>query len=225
MLHDCTTNGLLNEESVVVFGDIHGRLDLLNEHLEQVAGYGCQLIFLGDYIDRGPDGIGVLKRVIELVKFPTFCGFSKVTALLGNHEHMALLAAATGAYSDMQLWLQNGGRMEEFPAIKNDYQEWLSNLPTLYKHDKKVFFKGAERELVCTHGSIDPSRPLEAQDVNTLVWGRAERGYDTDTLVVNGHTPVDTPKWYTTTTGDVLRIDTGAYYTDVLTAVIFQEVP
>ena len=224
MLHDLTNCGKLNEESIVVYGDIHGSYDLLKESIDQVAGYGAQVVFLGDYIDRGEKGVDVLNLVKRLTEDPMGYGFTQVTALMGNHEHMALLAAITGSYSDIQLWLQNGGRMEEFSAIRNDYQEWMGQLPTLYKHDKKVYYKGAVKNLICSHASIDPTQPLETQDAHTLIWNRDIRGYDHDTVTVHGHTPVHTPQYYETTTGPVIRVDTAAWMSGFLSGVIFQEV-
>jgi len=224
MLYDITESGLLNEGSIVVFGDIHGRFDLLKEQLDEIAGFGAQVVFLGDYIDRGEQGVEVLQRILELTKNPALYGFSRVTALMGNHEHMALLAAVTGSYVDMHQWLRNGGRIEEFPAIKNDYKDWMSSLPLYYQHEKKVWYKEKVKHLVCSHASVDPTKLLGEQNPDTLIWGRTIRGFDHDTITVHGHTPVAVPQFYETTTGDVIRLDTGAWRTDNLSAAVFEEV-
>ena len=224
MLHDITESGLLNEGSIVVFGDIHGRFDLLEEQLDGIAGFGAQVVFLGDYIDRGKQGVEVLQKIRGLTKDPTEFGFSKVTALMGNHEHMSVLAAITGSYVDMQQWLRNGGRIEEFPAIKNDYKDWICSLPLYYQHEKKVRYKGKMKHLVCTHASIDPTKPLGEQDPDTLIWGRTIRGFDHDTITVHGHTPVSVPQFYETTTGDVIRLDTAAWTSGKLSAAVFEEI-
>jgi len=223
MLYDQTLHRTLNEKSVVVIGDIHGRLDLLNNELEQIAGFDAQLVFLGDYIDRGPDGIGVLTLIRDMTLHPEDWGFSRVTALLGNHEWMAAMAANTGHPEDLRLWIHNGGRIEEFPAISHDFRSWILYLPTYYRHPKKVYFENEVKHLVCTHASVDPSCSLEQQNLDTLIWNRTVRGYDRDTIVVNGHTPCERPQFYETMSGPVFHIDTGAYYTDVLSCIIFEE--
>ncbi|MHB8530132.1 MAG: metallophosphoesterase family protein, partial [Caulobacteraceae bacterium] len=74
-------------------GDIHGRLDLLEEALRLIESHGRQkdrrLVFLGDYVDRGPQSRGVVDRLMALQRDVwTIC-------LKGNHEAM-MLAALTG---------------------------------------------------------------------------------------------------------------------------------
>ena len=222
-LYDQTVHKVLNEKSVVVIGDVHGCLDLLNNELEQLAGFDAQLVFLGDYIDRGENGVGVLTLVRDMALHPQDWGFSNVTALLGNHEHMALMAAETNSPDDMRLWIHNGGRVEEFMAIKYDFKSWLYSLPTYYKHPKKVYFESEVKDLLCTHASVDPSCGLPQQNLDTLLWSRTVRGYDRNTILVNGHTPCERPQFYETTSGPVFHIDTGAYYTGELSCVIFEE--
>jgi len=223
-LYDQTVHKTLNERAIVVIGDVHGRLDLLTNLLEEVAGFGAQVVLLGDYIDRGTDGVGVLRFVRELVNNPSDLGFSKATALMGNHEHMAVIAAETGRTEDVSLWVQNGGRMEEFPAIKHEFKNWLHYLPVYYEHPKPIYFEGELKNLVCTHASVDPSRSLKHQNLDTLIWDRTVRGYDKNTVLVNGHTPHKRPQFFETMSGTVLQVDTGAYRTGELSALVFEEV-
>ena len=230
MIVDLTESHKITERTVVVISDVHGYLDKLNDVLEQVMGYGAQVVFVGDYIDRGPSGVEVLKLVRDMEYHPKDWGFSKVTALLGNHEKMALDAVEEetrpGLGSDgMSLWLHNGGRIEEFPAIRHDFSPWLRSLRTCYKHKTKVHFRGEPKNLVVTHGSIDPSRSLEHQQRDTLVWGRSIRGWDSETVVVNGHTPCESgqPEVYNTDSGTVVRIDTGVCYGGDITGLLLEE--
>ena len=90
-----------------VIGDIHGDLGQLERLLERlpVADAGDTVVFLGDYVDRGPDSRGVVERLIEVADaYP--CEF-----LLGNHESMLLdyLGWEGPAYFGADVFLPNGG--------------------------------------------------------------------------------------------------------------------
>src|SRR5438034_2060543 len=84
---------------IAVVGDIHGRLDRLDRVLRQIPEERT-LVFLGDYVDRGPDSRGVVRRLMGL-EHQRSC-----VLLCGNHEEMMLDALAEAYVSD---WLQNGG--------------------------------------------------------------------------------------------------------------------
>lgn len=226
MIVDLTQSHKITEKTVVVISDIHGHLDKLNDVIEQVAFHGAQVVFVGDYIDRGPKGIEVLKMVREMEYNPKDWGFSKVTPLMGNHELMAARAANNGDPGDMKLWLHNGGRFEEYNAIKNDFRLWMTTLPLFYSHPRKIHYRGEEKNLLVTHGSVDPSESLSQQDSDTLLWGRTVRGWDFETLVVNGHTPCEDgkPEVYNTSSGPVIRIDTGAAYDGDVCGLLLEEV-
>ena len=104
-----TTRSLPEGLAVVAFGDVHGRHDLLTELHGRAASALARLrpansieIFLGDYVDRGPDS----RRVVEwLMTSPRIC--HERICLRGNHE--AMLLAALQSPSFMPLWLRNGG--------------------------------------------------------------------------------------------------------------------
>src|SRR3954449_801350 len=88
-------------------GDIHGRLDLLSALLAQIeqhrAGRDRTIVFLGDYIDRGPDSVGVVATVRSLQAREPHA----IVCLKGNHEDLMLRA-----YRDereVDLWIMNGG--------------------------------------------------------------------------------------------------------------------
>jgi serine/threonine protein phosphatase 1 len=86
-------------------GDIHGCVDKLQRLVRRCvsdAGDQIKFVFLGDYIDRGPDSRAVVEYVIELQSRMT-----QVVCLLGNHEDLAL-AALHGSLDEAQ-WLFNGG--------------------------------------------------------------------------------------------------------------------
>ena len=86
----------------LAIGDIHGCLAHLDALLQTIAPTADDhLVFLGDYVDRGPDSAGVLKRIIRLTQT------HRVTALMGNHEQMML--AARESHDKHMDWLLNGG--------------------------------------------------------------------------------------------------------------------
>jgi serine/threonine protein phosphatase 1 len=87
----------------LAIGDIHGQLAQLDALLAVVAlKPEDHLVLLGDYVDRGPDSAGVIKRIIQLK------AKGQVTAIRGNHEDM-MLAAKGGGIDELAEWMFNGG--------------------------------------------------------------------------------------------------------------------
>lgn len=88
-------------QKLLAIGDVHGCLQSMNKLLEQLEGYRDYIhVFVGDYIDRGPESSGVIDRLIQLQE-ERECIF-----LRGNHEQMLLDACFNG---QLDLWLMNGG--------------------------------------------------------------------------------------------------------------------
>lgn len=197
-----------------MIGDIHGCYKLLRKLLEE-ANYNSErdrLIFIGDYIDRGPDSLQVLELIMELVS-------RGAIALLGNHEEMLL-----SAYSKperMIPWLMNGGSATLASFGINNRSEagikeiplrfitFLENLPLYHETDDYVF----------VHAGLDPTmqNPKETNKY-ALLWIREEwlsckyRGKK----VIFGHTPTflihphrEAEPWID---DDKICIDTGAVY-------------
>lgn len=200
-------------------GDIHGSLDklrgLLDECDRHADGRERLLVFLGDYIDRGPDPAGVVRLVVTLqTEAP-----ERVITLKGNHEAWAL-GVAEGTMQTVG-WLLNGGHatlesygVEDVGNLPRTHLEWLRSLRLSYDDGRRFF----------VHAGVNPQRPLDAQDENELLWIREpflndERDYGR--LVVHGHTPLDNgePDWR----GNRLNIDTGAVFGGPLTAAVFDD--
>lgn len=150
-----------------VIGDTHGcyqalvdllqRQKLIGEKLKWTGG-DAQLWFLGDYTDRGPDGIGVIELVMRLEQEAPSSG-GAVNALLGNHDVMLLAACyfpnveipSFKQYGqDMtfaEIWLRNGGQVQDYERINQSYVDWLSSRPglalasdTLLMHADSLFY-------------------------------------------------------------------------------------
>jgi serine/threonine protein phosphatase 1 len=202
---------------VYAIGDIHGSLRKLRALLarcERHAGHRpMTFVFLGDYIDRGPDSQGVIDAIMELKSRLK----DEVIALMGNHEAVAL--EVIDGKADADLWLGEGGaatlrsygvsRAAELPL---EHVAWLRRLPLRYDDGQRFF----------VHAGIDPDKPLNAQRGHDLVWIREPFLSDTrdyGRLIVHGHTP------QTTGLPDLrrnrLNLDTAAVFGGPLTAAVF----
>jgi serine/threonine protein phosphatase 1 len=200
-------------------GDIHGSLPKLRRLIAQCEKYaGGQpliFIFLGDYIDRGPQSAGVVSFVMELQSRPG----GSVIALKGNHEAMAL--AVIDDEIEATHWLAQGGletlrsyqaaSVQELPGAHVD---WLRALPTSYDDGRRLF----------VHAGVDPQRPLNAQRDHDLYWIRepflSDRR-DYGRLIVHGHTPLNGRK--PDQRANRLNLDTGAVFGGPLTAAVFTD--
>jgi hypothetical protein len=130
-----------------VVSDPHGHLDLLVEALHDAglttpagawAGADARLWFLGDFFDRGPDGVGVLELVRRLAGEASRSR-GEVRALLGNHEILALGMRrfgttavphqGIGLRTFERSWVLNGGRDADQQRLTEDHITWLLSLP------------------------------------------------------------------------------------------------
>lgn len=167
-------------------GDIHGclsELKLLMSMIESDAGNKkAKIIFVGDYIDRGPDSKGVVDFLMNLKNSDT----REYFFIKGNHEDMML-----DPYGQRDWWY-NGGKQtlssyqcESFRLFPDDHQEWYKNLLPYYQHGRFVF----------VHAGLDPSLILEEQNFHNMIWSRKYVGYNGEYeggyFVTYGHTPMD----------------------------------
>jgi serine/threonine protein phosphatase 1 len=213
-------------------GDIHGRLDLLEKIIPLIfedadiknPEDGAEIIFLGDYIDRGPDSKGVVDYIIDLQKniLDHDSPINKVTTLRGNHEDF-LIEAFRGNRSAQENWVYNGGWqcLESYGYTKDtlkfqdlfskEHEEFYLNTKLYYQVDHVVF----------VHAGLDPSLTLEEQSEQTLIWSRRSNAYDGEFeggyFVVHGHTPLDNKP---SVLSSQINIDTGAVFGGALTCCI-----
>jgi len=131
-----------------VVGDVHGHLDELLGALADVglvddeanwSGGDTHLWFLGDFVDRGPDGIGVIDLVMRLAEEASEAG-GHVEALLGNHEILLLgmhqfgdteVPSDFGPRSFARSWEMNGGQLTDQEAVTDNHVDWLVDRPAL----------------------------------------------------------------------------------------------
>lgn len=219
------TDHKLDEKSVVVIGDVHGCAQALRSLLTEIVNTNCQVVFVGDLVDRGKNFRSVLTIVHSMCTTPEKWGIKSATCIMGNHER-TILDAYSGYSDKWRLWLRNGGLIEDFQFLNDSGRwGWLNGLPLWYEHGKRVSWNERSLKLLVTHGSVQPGVPMDKQDEETLYWGRQIRGYSPDYLMINGHTICHEgePLEYETATGTVIRIDTGSYLTGIVTGLALRE--
>jgi serine/threonine protein phosphatase 1 len=219
---------------IYAIGDVHGRLDLLQDLtgaiLQDAAGSRTaqkpELIFVGDYVDRGPDSAGVIDHVIGLTERDDIV----VHTLKGNHEE-TMLAFLDDARTG-QVWAEFGGLQTlasydvAAPIVRTDLEAWETTRQAFVATAPErhvAFLKRLELYVVAgdyvfVHAGLRPGVPLAGQTEQDMLWIRREFLEATrpfEKVVIYGHTPqrdaVIEPHR--------IGIDTGAFVTGVLTAL------
>ena len=220
---------------IFVVGDIHGCHILLTQIHKKILENSNNtignklLIYLGDYIDRGPK----IKETIQALLDFQSDNFQQMF-LLGNHEQM-MLDFINNVPDSLYLWMLNGGdetlnsygiKVTEFfnIEIKNKEMirdELLNKIPKnhlQFFHNLTLYYKWGEYFFV--HAGIDPDVPLDKQYKNTLIWQRSSKFFDNtkvfEKIIVHGHTPQ--PK--IENLANRINLDTGAFYTGILSCLI-----
>jgi len=202
--------------NIYAVGDIHGCLDQLEMLLDEVQPDLEKdiLLFVGDYIDRGPDSRGVVDYVLGLQqRYPR----EQVVCLKGNHEAM-FLDFLQGR--ERELFLFNGGL-----GTLRDYWgvNWDSKKELILPADHENFYRELRTyyetpDYIFVHGGLKPGVALPEQQEEDLLWIRGEfitSMEDFGRLVVFGHTPFKSPLVMPNKIG----IDTGAVYGNFLTCL------
>lgn len=164
--------------------DLHGRADLLEAALAAIEARAASdtVVFLGDYVDRGPRTKQVIAR---LVAGPS-AGWEWV-CLRGNHEETMLraLTCSHAMIPEINLWIVNGGDAtlrsygDSRDCVPDAHTDWLKTLPLMHVDLHRVY----------VHAAVNPCRPLHRQRESTLLWalhGDDERGGHGDFHVVRG---------------------------------------
>jgi serine/threonine protein phosphatase 1 len=222
--------------TLLAVGDVHGcsahlvaMLTLLGSVIAQACEQGrrCELVMIGDYIDRGPDSLGVLKRLgglEETLGIP-------VHLLQGNHDQFLIEFLHVMPQPDvLDSWCANGGHttlaecgVEPHEIQSTDPAEISARVrarlgPRLIELLRGLAPYWLSGGYLFVHGGVDPARPLETHSVDDLVWLRepflSGEGWQHPFAVVHGHTPFG-PEVFPHRIG----IDSGCFGTGVLTAV------
>jgi serine/threonine protein phosphatase 1 len=218
---------------IYAIGDIHGRLDLLEEVLARVdkdvdthTTSKAIRVFLGDYIDRGPDSKRVLDRLIN------YCMAQPTVCLMGNHE--AFLREFLNNPNILSVWRRYGGldtllSYGLVPKIGTDAQnqrDLASDLARTLPSSHREFLSSLKQYFICgdfffVHAGIRPGVCLTKQSEDDLLWIRQDFLLCEDhfgKVVVHGHTPVPEPD----VRANRINIDTGAYATGRLTCLVLE---
>lgn len=213
-------------------GDIHGRLDLfegviaaVEDEIAAAPATDHQIILLGDLVDRGPDSAGVIERARAWQET------RNVRILAGNHEEMFLNAFQKP--ETLRHFLKHGGYETllsyGFSAkhlVTLPLEDIFAQLPDVVSQDTRDYIAGFETmiragDYVFVHAGIDPSRPLNDQKRSDLLWIR-ERFLShegpLERVVVHGHTIFNNVM----DCGNRIGIDTGAFRSGVLTALVLE---
>jgi len=222
-----------NDERIYAIGDVHGRHDLLIRLLWRIHQDASQfadkrrvrIVFLGDYIDRGEETKLVLDALLHLADPPT----DSIVLLRGNHE-AAMLAFLEDPIAG-SAWLDFGGiqTLASFgiptPRSWSDTRRRVMARDALARAIKpylplfqRMIDVHRSGTVVFSHAGVDPGRSLTQQPASALLWGH--QGFLVDQpvdgiRVVHGHFDAPMP----TISPGRICVDTGAYYSGVLTAV------
>lgn len=202
-------------------GDIHGCADELESILKAIAPKdGDTVVFVGDYVDRGPASCDVIELALDLERTKAETVFLK-----GNHEDMMLsFLGLPGHYGESFLF--NGGvtTMESYGLKEDDLPHAIHRIPPRHvDFYKRLSVNYLRPPYLFVHAGISPLLQLEEQQTEDMLWIRQEfifNPHRIDATVVFGHTPmrgvmIDLPY--------KLGIDTGLVYGGKLTCVEFTE--
>lgn len=224
-------------QCLIAVGDIHGHLDLLNDLLGQIsnrpdhAGRGGQdhLIFLGDYVDRGPNSAQVIDRLCQVQQDAPNAVFLK-----GNHEEMMVSFLQAGDLTKGYHWLRNGGdatsesygvRPPDDLEDTNALLEFRSELAAVVPDAHWQFLDALQvshraGDYIFVHAGLRPGIPFADQRDEDMIWIRdrfLQSDADFGGCVVHGHSPSPTPDIHPNRIG----LDTGSGKGGYLTAGLF----
>ncbi len=217
---------------VYAIGDIHGCVDALRELTDQITDDLTaspvdhhKVVFLGDYVDRGPENRAVIDYLIDLNASSHACAF-----LLGNHDERVLSFIRNPAlvWDDMMKWggaktlagygvVQDAG--EEFASVSKRFADALPQAHV-------AFLQGLEHsceidDYFFCHAGVRPGVSLKDQADHDLIWIRRDfldHGLPFEKVVIHGHTPNDQPE----VRSNRINVDTHCYKSGVLTAVVLE---
>lgn len=193
---------------ILAVGDIHGTLDKLQILMASINWdpENDLLIFIGDYIDRGPNSYGVIEHILGMMQWS-----DNIVCLRGNHEQL-LLDFLEG--HNLDTFLYNGGEstIDSYGGpdggVPEEHYDFLVSLPYYFETDEYIF----------VHAGLRDGIPLEEQDPHDMLWIREDfilSDYDHGKRVIYGHTPNRKP----VVKPNKIGIDTGAVYGGRLTCL------
>jgi serine/threonine protein phosphatase 1 len=228
---------LTEGQRLYAIGDIHGRLDLLTEMLARIRADlearphpRPRLVFLGDYMDRGPECRGVLEALIALKTDASL----PADFLLGNHDsYVSAYLRDPDWYDRTYHWLHANmggnttlasygvpGASNQHPAATRD--AFAAAFPP--EHMAFLDACALQRPIggyVFVHAGIRPGVPLDAQERDDLIWireGFLDSSVNFGFKVVHGHTIVPMVEHHP----NRIAVDTGAFRTGILSCLVLE---
>ena len=220
---------------MIAIGDIHGHADALEAMFDHFRLYipdaygdaAVDLVHLGDFVDRGPDPVGVLKLVREGI------GLTSVSecAIMGNHDWYLVEAAELRGVPmtelDRSMWLQHGG-LETLTALNLTPRSTAAEVREALGPEQTAMLLRFVRyfrtgDVLCVHAGVDPLSPLSEQNPHDLMWirepflttgGNPNGAWPIDLTVVHGHTPTSNGIY-----PHRIGVDTGGFQTGVFSAI------
>jgi serine/threonine protein phosphatase 1 len=193
-------------------GDVHGCIDPLKRlisRIEMARPEGGTVVFLGDYIDRGPDSKGVVDLLIAGPQKPGW----KWVALKGNHEDM--MVSCVNGENPLEWWIGNGGAetLASYGGELTGYHlDWADELP----------LKHADEHRVYVHACMDGTLPYDEQSEQEMLWSRKPPHFSGEYWgkhLVHGHTPISEA----TTTGNRTNVDSACVFGGKLSCAVFDD--
>ena len=219
---------------VYAVGDVHGRFDLLTDLSEKIhadlAGDPPETsveIYLGDYVDRGPDA----RSVLAWLRSPTAVCDKRI-CLKGNHEDVFLQFIADPVVAEY--WRDLGGFETLYSygvkppmartgqAKSASHEQLMRVLPAEdVQFLRSLPLHASFGDYLFVHAGLRPGRTVAEQAEDDLIWIREPfltSDHDFGQMVVHGHTPVDAPE----IRRNRINIDTGAFLTGCLTCLVLE---
>lgn len=218
---------------IYAVGDIHGCHDLMAEMHRQIMAdimkerpEDWRIVYLGDYVDRGPSS----RQVLEFLSRSTEAD-PRIVTLAGNHD-IGFLDFLEEPQAE-SLFANNGGEttalsygveLKLYPreALLKSHAALVEAVPKEHlRFLRGLRLSAAFGDLFFCHAGIRPGVPLEEQSAEDLVWIRQRFHFHLGLhpkLIIHGHTPVPVPEILP----NRVNLDTGAFHTGRLTAMMFE---
>ncbi len=203
-----------------VIGDIHGCHETLLELLYKASPDMDRdtIIFLGDYIDRGPDSKKVVSFILRLMEQAP----GRIIPLMGNHEQV-FLASLAGDKREFYLKMGGDKTLQSYGIAPPFSGHIAKAIPTSHLHffnDLLLFWE--DKDYIYVHAGLQPGVHLSQQSPRWCCWARDQflkSDYNFGKTVIFGHTPFDKPLIEKHRIG----IDTGAVYGGSLTCLVLPD--
>ena len=227
--------------NIYAIGDIHGCLNELVSIHQKILSYEKYkkeedlIIYLGDYIDRGPKSKQVVDEIIEFKNK----GF-KTYFLMGNHDEM-MIDFLLNKINNLKNWLNFGADqtfrsydIEVVEFIKDGFDDYVIDklreiLIEKLGNDHINFFTNLKLKFLVSqylfvHAGIDPKKKLDNQTKKDYLWSRSDsffhKEFKAEKIIVHGHTP---EKDIINLPGRI-NVDTGCYFSGKLSCVCLSDI-